>query len=266
MAKLLYQEATELRSIKRVLHQDSANLRNIKKGYYQNGSDLRLVFSSGAEFSYTGTYDLVGDLASSWVLYLRSSGVLTFFNYGGTTDLFMVGPGGDGGSGSEYRYGSSIDARGGAGGNGGQIITQLSQNFEGNYDIILSTGETKFGDITASKGGGAAGGSGSYAATYVGSDHGKPGSDGFYAFDDSSIDGIKYGPGGGSGGARASGGAGGATGGGNGGASMNAGQNGQGIGAGGGGGGSGNLPEYGDVRPQGGTGSVGIVILRGRSN
>lgn len=250
------------------------------------------------EFEYTGKYEIVDDndnvisepstWTCGWKIRFLETGTLKFTELKGDEnkiDIFLVGGGANGASGSKKTKcsnGNGTCYKGGRGGNGGACVTKKSEeaitiqtNLE--YSITIGNPTTnssaEFGSIyTAISGGGASGGRGGGEASQNGS-KGTDGSNECIEF--SEITGRRYAGGGGGGGSVYSyngstreGGAGGTSGGGKGGTSQylqgNKGEGTKGgngkanTGGGGGGGGSG----YKEPKLAGGTGGTGIVIIR----
>lgn len=234
---------------------------------------------------YTKGPSLTFDCIPKGLEIFKASGTFTVPKGTNSVDIFLVG-GGAGGN-SAYDGGNSSSGyyyNGGNGGNGGRVLTQYGvavTPFD-TIEVVVGAGgsggrsdkATTIGPASGSAGesstfGSYSSASGSYRsggvrAIYHTSDSslrqdGTAGTDGQYAFGDSTIDGIKYGASGGGGGARqtyTSGKSGGATGGGKGGSSGSDGSSGT-KNTGGGGGGAG----YGDST-YGGSGGSGIVIVR----
>lgn len=213
------------------------------------------------KFTYSGEYRVNDEGNKNWNIQFLTSGVLKFIQRKGATrgiDVFLVGGGNSGANGN-------VDTGGGRGGNGGEaktISAKPALNTE--YKITVGgSGESTSGfGNTAAAGGGANGGSGGANSQYNPS--GGKGSDGTYAFNDTSY--ARYGAGGGGGvgvwlgadGVDGTGGKGGDYGGGNGGTSYyNASTAGL---ANTGGGGGGGYAAGGSGSP----GGSGIVIIRNK--
>lgn len=157
----------------------------------------------GNNLTIEGKLKMVNDGEKGWKMWIYDS--LSFvFNFINTTvDFCAVGHGGNGGRGY---FGE--DEYGGNGGRGGEVKNLLSQKL-----LVGDTISTIVGDDTSvSKNGavilspanaaGAAGGSGT-SVTWGQEAHitwGTNGSNGSWAFNDETFDGIRYAPGGGGGG------------------------------------------------------------------
>lgn len=190
-------------------------------------------------------------------------------------DVFLVGggqagdPAGEAWEGTAPNYTDSF-AYGGNGGNGGGTVTRsITLTKDTTYSVTIGesgTATTAF-NITAESGDGATGGSGAKAKS--GGSAGTDGGDGSYAFGDANTlygAGVRYGAGGGGGGATSALGSeepgeGGATGGGNGGVTTgNLGDGSPGAANTGAGGGGGRSTIY--FGKAGGAGGSGICIIR----
>ena len=228
--------------------------------------------SAPLDFTYTGEYRLDGSISGDWTLTLLTSGTLTFYSLGTnvyTTDVFLVGGGGNGESGSATWYG-------GAGGGSGYTTTLIGKMLEKNtpYTVAIggAQGTTSAFGLTAAGGsgksgkrnGGAGCEGGFYDATWgYGAGVATAGTDGEYAFGDSTFNhalgaGYKFAASGGGGAGTTEYGPGtprdgGVNGGGKGTAKSNGGAASVNSGSGGGGCGGGY---------SGGAGGSGIVIIR----
>lgn len=124
---------------------------------------------------------------------INSSGTFTVPENVSEIDVFLVGGGSNGSSASVSEKSS------GSGGNGGKIFTQKGIKVTQGQEITLTIGaggggSTIFGEYSSYNGSvKATGGTGVFMA------RGGDGTDGVYAFDDSEINGIKYGASGGGG-------------------------------------------------------------------
>ena len=238
--------------------------------------------AGGAAFAiptFSGSHAIFGDATQGYIE-CYSSGTLTFPK-AMTVDIFAVGGGDGGGSGTT----TSTYAEGGTGGKSGAHKTLTAQELKGDYTVIVGSGasSSSFGTIlTASGNSGISGGSGGRAykspgAGQVSIKKGSNGKTGVYPFEDSTFNRV-CGTGGG-GGAYASnggtigGGTGGAVGGGDGGTAgytystgvitVTAGKEGiANTGGSGGGGGAVITSEHGSKKASGGAGGSGIVIIR----
>lgn len=170
----------------------------------------------GTEYVYDGSdLDITGKLlfqntgTRGWKMYVYDSFSMEFGFIGTTIDLCAVGHGGRGGA---YDAGSGAYhyEYGGDGGNGGQVLNLLAQRYNpgdvfnftvGDSTKVLLNGAELLAPTT---GGGASGGREQIA--YYNPEqseivqNGSNGSNGSYAFGDSTFDGIRYAPGGGGGG------------------------------------------------------------------
>ena len=54
------------------------NAKLVQKIYIGINNKPKLIWPNGMEYTYTGTATLEGKLDGNWVLYLKSSGTLTF--------------------------------------------------------------------------------------------------------------------------------------------------------------------------------------------
>lgn len=228
--------------------------------------------------TFDGSHAIFGDAKQGYIE-CYSSGTLTFPK-AMTVDIFAVGGGDGGGSGTT----TSTYAEGGTGGKSGAHKTLTAQELKGDYTVIVGSGasSSSFGTIlTASGNSGISGGSGGRAYDSPGAgqyslQNGYKGKTGVYPFGDSTFNGV-CGTGGGGGanatGSTASGGAGGAVGGGTGGsayysyssATITTTNGTAGVantGGGGGGGGAVLTTYHGNQKASGGIGGSGIVIIR----
>ena len=236
------------------------------------------------EFTYSGNYQLKYEKLSNgdynWEIAILSGNGdnLKFTRVVDSVDIFIVGGGNPGGNASGNIWGDGYYAQGGNGGNGGQCrtITNFSISKNVNYSLkIGASGQSTIGfGYTSIAGGGSSGGTGAFerqtpSARYAGT----AGSNGVYAFGNSTTlfsSGTRYGAGGGSGGAininqgGSVGGAPGITGGGSGGTiSHGDGYNAVANTGSGGGGGYAKFNNTGDYwAGSGGAGGSGIIIIR----
>ena len=154
------------------------------------------------DFTFGGGYLFNSD-GTNWELALLSgsSASLNFRKNPGAVDIFLVGGGAAGGSGSG-------DAEGGNGGAGGECVTQQNVQLAKNTNYSITIGDsgqatTGFGK-TASSGGGSPGGHGAIVTGNSRTRSASSGSAGVYAFGSSSslinsLSGRKFGAGGGGG-------------------------------------------------------------------
>lgn len=220
---------------------------------------------------YTFTGECESEMrGETWYIYLKSSGTLTFGHGKTNVEACVVG----GGAGGTSQHVPPFGDRGMPGGRGGAVVNRsgLSVSQGTGYSIVIGAGggASLPGESTVALGITAAGGT---VVTQVAAGAGgENGTDGAYAFDDSTL--SRYGGGGGSGGvAFGAGGSGGAGGGGKGAGGGMAAVSGANAAAGaantgGGGGGAGSCYYDDDSRYNGiggaaAGGGSGIVILRG---
>ena len=220
---------------------------------------------------YTGTYSIETDSDNNNYIKFLTSGYFKPVSSMSNVDVFLVG-GGYNGSGSYYAT-STIAGNGGA---GGKTYTGTANITGGEYyEIVIGGaggGATTGFDLTSANGTSKSGGAGGRvfcnATTQYGT-NADAGTNGVYAFGNSSIDGIKYGAGGGGGGAyecssTGSWAQGGTTGGGRGGSDdVNGYQGTNGTGSGGGGAGIlHNSSNGNDTKSSAGKGGTGVVIIK----
>lgn len=91
------------------------------------GTDM--IFSSAMEYSFTGTAELVGNVESDWILYLKTDGTLTI-DYSDPVDIWILGGGGGGGSGAiaegPWNWWSGLAASAGGGGGYTKLLTNVT--------------------------------------------------------------------------------------------------------------------------------------------
>lgn len=231
------------------------------------------------KFTYTGSYERLyttrQDGTVDWELVLKTSGTLTFQKVVPSVDVFLCGPGANGGS--AYHNQSTNQYVGGNGGAGGETASYNAIPVTAGtaYGITVGTTGTAtsgFGKSAAS-GGGEGGGTGAYTNNNIESGgNSTPGTQGALAFGGTTLynNGYRYGAGGGGGGSLNNinfpkyESAGGASGGGAGGVARREGVGVAGSGAensgGGGGGGAADRPNW--SFNGGGSGGSGIIIIR----
>lgn len=229
--------------------------------------------------TFSGSHAIFGDATQGYIE-CYSSGTITF-SKPMTVDIFAVGGGDGGGSGTT----TSTYAEGGEGGKSGAYSTLTAQELRGSYTVVVGSGasSSSFGTLLTARGNsGISGGSGGRAynspgAGQVAIKKGSNGKTGVYPFEDSTFNRV-CGTGGGGGGYASSGsviagGTGGAVGGGDGGTAgytystgvitVTAGKEGIANTGGGGGGGGAVFTDYhGNQKASGGIGGSGIVIIR----
>ncbi len=217
---------------------------------------------------YSGQFQVMTDSGGTGYVKFLTSGTFTPAR-ALSVGVFLVGGGANGSNGY---YGT---ANGGAGGAGGKTYTGTASLSSGTgYSIVVgatNTASTAF-NLSSASGTSKAGGTGAVckctASTSWVESTATKGTNGVYAFSNSTIDGIMYGGGGGGGGCwncnvSSAGASGGASGGGSGGAYDGSGVNGANN-TGGGGGGRGTHNWY-DSESNGGTygtGGTGTVIIK----
>lgn len=121
-------------------------------------------------FTYTGQYELFTDTRADgtvdWELVLKTSGILTFSRVVDKVDLFLVGGGKPGTSGAYSGSWSTGYARGGAGGTGGERVTQTNVDVQAGVAYAITVGDsneaTSALGSTARSGYGSSGGTGAY--------------------------------------------------------------------------------------------------------
>jgi len=121
-------------------------------------------------FTYTGQYELLTstreDGTVDWELVLKTSGTLTFSRVVDTVDMFLVGGGKPGTSGTYSGAWSSGYARGGNGGDGGECITRYGVGVQAGTAYTITVGESNQASsalgVTARSGSGSSGGTGAY--------------------------------------------------------------------------------------------------------
>lgn len=186
-----------------------------------SGSRSIEIIANGTSYRYIGTeisnqyFKISPDGNMGWKLWIYAT-VDIKFNYLVNVDIFAVGKGGNGASaGGSYEYGYYA----GGGGSGGTVVTvrNASVNIAKAYSVVIGSEATTITDlgISAPRGGngsGRNGGAGTGTNAHGGggryiNDHTYPatnippdsGGGGYYAFGDSSFDGIQYANGGGGG-------------------------------------------------------------------
>ncbi len=254
--------------------------------FFRNSIDIvdQNAEISENDFTASGglTYQFYKDEKGTWELVLLTSGTITF-NKSLNVDIWLVGGGANGATGTVDWAGDNWNGHGGKGGDGGQCVyEQVSIEPNTSYSITIgnnTTNTSAFGK-TAISGSGCKGGNGAHCNAFANS-NGSAASAGttslYYAFYEMGMSyfypTVRFGAGGGGGGARGytttnyyyngvtAGKAGGLTGGGNGGngeSSLNGTNGTPHYGAGGGGAGAASSSGT------GGTGGTGIVIIHPR--
>lgn len=103
-------------------------------------------FKNADDFTFTGNSSFLSDSSGNWEIVLKSSGAFTFKKDPGTVDLFYVGGGHPGEPGSVPT--SNIEARGGSGGSGGKIRTEIFRLRRGvSYPITIGEGGYYTGSV-----------------------------------------------------------------------------------------------------------------------
>jgi len=164
-------------------------------------------------FTYTGQYELLTDTRADgtvdWELICKTSGTLTFSRVVDTVDMFLVGGGKPGTSGTYSGAWSSGYARGGNGGHGGQCVTKYGKAVSAGVPYAITVGDsneatTALGE-TATSGGGSAPSNGAYenASNMTRTAASPAATQGTTSFLALWGVGTKYGPGGGGGAASA---------------------------------------------------------------
>lgn len=104
-----------------------------KKVYFNNV----LVYSGAFEFTYTGAYEVEGDLGGDFVIRFKTSGTLTITDKGDASaiDVFCVGGGGAG-----NHYNGSDGAGGGGGGGYTNTVKNLTIPVGTGIPIIVGSG------------------------------------------------------------------------------------------------------------------------------
>lgn len=253
---------------------DIKSITTLSKELKAIKQDGVVIWQGGIELTFDGTYEMFGSFDSDWAFWIKSDGTLTVSGeQDGGCDIFLVGPGGNGGGASGHFYNNA--AYGGKGGNGGQIVNDTAVAItEGTYSCKVNASDsTSIGALySATKGGGKEGGNGCDAWGGYGSSA-QDGVNGELAFGDgideaTESSGTYFGASGGGGGGQCNvmhwdgrSGIGGTTGAGNGGlkSGTSGGNATPNTGSGAGGGGADAVYEN---YAGGGTGATGIIIIR----
>ena len=118
------------------IYYNNAKVQNV---YYNNTK----VWSASRPFSftYTGVYEVEGDLEGNYIVRFKTSGTLTINDHGtnnpnGKYDIFLVG----GGATNEYNSHGSTREYGMGGGGGGYTATYKNLSLSGSHTVVIGEG------------------------------------------------------------------------------------------------------------------------------
>lgn len=118
------------------IYYNNAKVQNV---YYNNTK----VWSASRPFSftYTGVYEVEGDLEGNYIVRFKTSGTLTIIDHGtnnpnGKYDIFLVG----GGATNDYNSHDSTKDYGMGGGGGGYTATYKNLSLSGSHTVVIGEG------------------------------------------------------------------------------------------------------------------------------